>query len=53
VADLGFWKGGAMVGKNHFLITVRGGINSFSFTFAGKNRKIFLEGGAIAPVALP
>jgi hypothetical protein len=60
VADLGFWKGGAifskvgaMVGKKHFLRTVRGGINSFSFAFAGKNRKIFLEGRAIAPIALP
>jgi hypothetical protein len=43
VADLGFWKGGAMIGKNHFLGTVRGGKNSFPFAFAGKNRKYFLE----------
>jgi hypothetical protein len=44
VADLGFWKGGAMIGKNHFLRIIRGGQNSFSFAFAGKNRKFFLEG---------
>jgi hypothetical protein len=56
VADLGFWKGGAifskvgaMIGKNHFLRTVRGGKNSFSFAFAGKNRKFFLEGRGDRP----
>ncbi len=37
VADLGFWKGGAMIGKNNFLRTVRSDKNSFSFAFAGKN----------------
>ncbi len=56
MADLGFWKGGAvfskvgaMIGKNHFLRTVRGGKNSFSFAFAGKNRKFFLEGRGDRP----
>jgi hypothetical protein len=56
VADLGFWKGGAifsqvkaMIGKNHFLRTVRGGKNSISFAFAGKNRKFFLEGRGDRP----
>jgi len=38
-----------MVGKTHFLRTVRGGINSFSFTFAEKNRKIFVEGRVDGP----
>jgi hypothetical protein len=56
VADLGFWKGGAifskggaMIGKNHFLRTVRGGKNSFSFAFAGKNRNFFLGGRGDRP----
>jgi hypothetical protein len=56
VADLGFWKGGAifskvgaMIAKNHFLRTVPGGKNPFSFAFAGKNRKIFLEGRGDRP----
>jgi hypothetical protein len=56
VADLGFWKGGvifskvgAMIGKNNFLRTVRGGKNSFSFAFAGKNRNFFLEGRGDRP----
>jgi hypothetical protein len=53
VADIGFWKGGAMIGKYHFLRTVRDSKNSFSFAFAGKNRKFFLEGRAIAPITLP
>jgi hypothetical protein len=49
VADLGFWKGGAMIGKNNFLRTIGGGQNSFSFAFAGKNRKFFLEGRGDCP----
>jgi hypothetical protein len=53
VADLGFWKGGAMVGKKHFLRIVRGGKNSFSFAFTGKNRKIFLEGRGNCPHCPP
>jgi hypothetical protein len=42
-----------MIGKNHFLRTVRGGKNSFSFAFAGKNRKIFLEGRGDRPHCPP
>jgi hypothetical protein len=39
-----FSKGGVVVGKNNFLRSIGGSINSFFVRFfAGKNRKIFLE----------
>jgi hypothetical protein len=38
-----------MIGKNHFLRTIRVGENSFWFAFAGKNRKFFLEGRGDRP----
>ncbi len=54
VADLRLWKGralfskvGGVVGKNYFLRSVRGSINSFFVRFCwekSKNRKIFREG---------
>jgi hypothetical protein len=60
VADLEFWKGmalfskgGAVVGKNHFLRSIRGTVNSFSHVFAGKNRKIFREGEGDRPQRPP
>jgi hypothetical protein len=61
VADLGFRKGralfskgGAVVGKNHFLRSIRGSINSFFVRFCWeKSENFFVKARAIAPSALP
>ncbi len=60
MADLGFWKGralfskgGAVVGKNHFLRPIRGSVNSFFVRFCWEKSKIFREGEAIVPQRPP